>query len=208
MIAFVDGIVAELRESGVVIQAGPLGLEVFAPKATLMRLDLGEAVRLHTHLVVRDDGFTLYGFHDEDMLTLFGYLIGVSGVGPKLALAILSTLATPIIATAIVNEDPALLTSTPGVGKRTAEHIVLDLKNKLPEQLMAGSGKVRPQSVMGEAGGGCGAGAPVARLPGGSRQGCGGRVGPGLARGERRGTHSQGPCEAQIGADRTALGRG
>ena len=153
MIAFVDGVVAELRESGVVIQAGPLGLEVFAPKATLMRLTTGEAVRLHTHLVVRDDGFTLYGFHDRDMLTLFSYLIGVSGVGPKLALAILSTLATPIIATAIVNEDPALLTSTPGVGKRTAEHIVLDLKNKLPEQLMAGSGKVRPQSVMGEAGG-------------------------------------------------------
>ena len=153
MIAFIDGIVAEVREASAVVQAGAFGLEVFAPRATLMGLSAGEAVRLHTHLAVRDDGFTLYGFHDEDMLTLFDYLIGVSGVGPKLALAILSTLATQIIATAIVNEDPALLSSAPGVGKRTAERIVLDLKNKLPEQLMAGSGRVRPQSVMNEAGG-------------------------------------------------------
>jgi Holliday junction DNA helicase RuvA len=151
MIAFVDGVVTEIREGSLILQAGPFGLEVFAPKATLMGCEVGAALRLHTHLAVREEQFVLYGFHHRDLLTLFGYLTSVSGVGPKLALAILSTLRSTLIAGAIVNEDPGLLSSTPGVGKRIAERIVLELKTRLPEELMAEAGTVRPTSILNEA---------------------------------------------------------
>lgn len=151
MIAFLDGVVTEIRDGSLILQAGPFGLEVFAPKATLMGCEVGAALRLHTHLTVREEQFVLYGFHHRDLLTLFGYLTSVSGVGPKLALAILSTLRSTLIAGAIVNEDPGLLSSTPGVGKRIAERIVLELKTRLPEELMAEAGSVRPTSILNEA---------------------------------------------------------
>lgn len=152
MIAFLDGIVAEIRDSSLVMQAGAFGLELFAPKATLMACTKGAAVRLHTHLVVKEDDLSLYGFHDADMLELFRYLISVSGIGPKLGLGVLSSMPTTLIASAIVNGDAGLLSSAPGVGKKTAERMILDLRNKLPEHLMATSGSVRPQSVLSGAG--------------------------------------------------------
>ena len=152
MIAFIDGIVSEIRDSSVVVQAGAFGVEVFAPKATLMGCTAGSAVRLHTHLVVKEDLLALYGFHNEDLLTLFGYLISVSGIGPKLALGILSSLPSTLIASAIINSDAGLLSSAPGVGKKMAERMILELKNKLPEQLLAASGNIRPKSVLNDAG--------------------------------------------------------
>lgn len=152
MISFLDGIVSEVRDSSVVMQAGVFGLEVFAPKATLQNCKLGAAIRLSTHLVVKEDDLSLYGFHSEDMLSLFKYLISVSGIGPKLGLAILSSLPTTMIASAIITGDAGLLSSAPGVGKKTAERMILDLKNKLPEHLMAASGAVRPKSVLNDAG--------------------------------------------------------
>ena len=138
MISFVDGVVAEIKDNSVVIQAGPFGLDIAAPKATLMNCKQGLATRLHTHFIVREDQMALYGFHNEDLRTLFSYLIGVSGVGPKLALTLLSSLDSSLIANAIINEDAGLLSSAPGVGKKMAERIIVDLKNKLPEQLIAG----------------------------------------------------------------------
>lgn len=134
------------------MQAGAFGLEVFAPKATLMACSKGAAVRLHTHLVVKEDDLSLYGFHDADMLELFRYLISVSGIGPKLGLGILSSMPTTLIASAILGSDAGLLSSAPGVGKKTAERIILDLRNKLPEHLTAAAGSARPQSVLSEAG--------------------------------------------------------
>lgn len=143
MIAFVEGVVVEVREASVVVQAGALGYELFAPRSTLMRCAAGETVRLHTHLVVKEDLLALYAFHTPDLLTMFRHLITVGGVGPKLGMAILSAIPAQTIAGAILNEDPVLLTSAPGVGKRTAERIILELKNKLPEHLAAGSGATR-----------------------------------------------------------------
>lgn len=151
MIAFLDGLVQEVREASLIVQTGGFGIEVFAPKATLIGSEVGAAVRLHTRLAVREEQFVLYGFHNEDLLSLFGYLTSVSGVGPKLGLAILSSLPSSLIAGAILNEDPGLLSSAPGVGKRIAERIVLELKNKLPEQLMAEAGTKRPVSILNEA---------------------------------------------------------
>jgi len=140
VIAYLDGVIAEVRDSSVVVQSGTFGLEVFAPKSTLMVCRVGAALRLHTYLLVKEDLLALYGFHDRDLYTLFTHLIGVSGVGPKLALALLSSMQTPLLAGAILQGDAGLLASAPGVGKRMAERIILELKNKLPEELMVASG--------------------------------------------------------------------
>ncbi len=152
MIAYLDGVVAEIKGGSVVIQSGAFGLEVFAPKPTLIVCKVGVALRLHTYLLVKEDLLALYGFHNKDMHTLFTYLIGVSGVGPKLALAMLSSMQTTILASAILSGDAGLLSSAPGVGKRMAERIILDLKNKLPEELMASSGGARPTVLTSQAG--------------------------------------------------------
>lgn len=153
MVAYLDGIVSEVREASVVIQAGAFGMEVFAPTPTLAVCEVGSALRLHTYLLVKEDLLALYGFHSQDLHTLFSYLIRVGGVGPKLAVAMLSTLQAPLLAGAILQEDAGLLASTPGVGKRLAEKIIVELKTKLPEELMAGSGSSRPQHLLSEAGG-------------------------------------------------------
>lgn len=140
MIAFVEGQVAEIRQQSAVIRTGLVGLEIFAASSTLGWLKQGEFVQLHTHLVVKEDLLALYGFRSADELLLFTHLITVSGVGPKVALSILSTLPAPVLATAITGGDTALLATSPGVGKRTAERLVLELASRLPEQLMAEAG--------------------------------------------------------------------
>src|SRR5690554_1376675 len=137
--AVIEGQVAELRKNSAVIRTGVLGLEGFASGSTLGWLKKGEFVQLHTHLVVKEDLLALYGFRSADELTLFSHLITVSGVGPRLGLAVLTTLPPSSIARAIVDGDAALLATTPGVGKRTAERLILELASRLPEELMAGS---------------------------------------------------------------------
>lgn len=152
MIDFLEGVVAEIREESVVVRAGPVGLELLAPKATLMQCSAGDAVHLHTHLAVREDALTLYGFHSEDLRALFGHLLGVTGIGPKLAISVLGALTPQVIASAVIDEDPALLSAAPGVGKRTAERIILELKTKLPEHLLAGpAGGATPRRAISEA---------------------------------------------------------
>lgn len=152
MIAYLDGLVSEVRQGSVIMQAGAFGLEVYAPKSTLMACQVGSALRLHTHLVVKEDDLSLYGFHQADMLRLFGYLLSVSGVGAKLAVAILSALPTTLLARAILEEDAGLLASAPGVGKKLAQRIILELKNKLPEELMATPGSSAPKALLNQAG--------------------------------------------------------
>lgn len=143
MIAFLEGVVEEVRDASLVVRAGAWGVEVSVPNGTLQATRAGEVVRLHTHLVMREDAVALYGFHARDLLTLFRLLLGVSSVGPKVALAILSHLPTQVIATAVLNDDPALLSAAPGVGKRTAERIILDLKTKMPDTLMVPGGEAK-----------------------------------------------------------------
>lgn len=152
MIAFVDGLVSEVRESSAVLHVGGFGFEVFAPSSTLAGLRQGDAVRLWTHLVVREDLLALYGFHDREHLELFRHLITVSGVGPRLGLAILSTLPGTLVAAAIRDGDAGLLTSAPGVGKRTAERLILELRGKLPETLLVEAGPRKATSLMTGAG--------------------------------------------------------
>ncbi len=140
MIAFLTGTVREVRPQSAVILAGALGYEVFCPASTLGRLKLNETAELHTRLIVREDSLTLFGFIDPDSVTLFDLLTSVTGVGPKLGLALLSAMPVSALAQGLLGADSKLLSSVSGVGKKTAERLVLELQNKVPEQLAAGAG--------------------------------------------------------------------
>ncbi len=146
MIAFIEGVVAEVGSDRVVIQAGAFGVEVLATARALAACRPGATVRLATHLVVREDGWALYGFADADGRALFQHLLGVGGVGPKLALGLLTALTPQQVALAVATGDAALLATAPGVGKRTAERLVVELKGKLPETL-EGRGAPRATSA-------------------------------------------------------------
>lgn len=132
MIAFVQGPVVERSAGRVVIDAGGLGYELNVSASTLGSLPpAGKPARLLTHLHVRDDAMTLFGFATEAERDLFSLLIGVNSVGPKLALAILSVLSPEALRRAVLEGDADAITVVPGVGKKVAARIVLDLKEKL-----------------------------------------------------------------------------
>ncbi|ABF45028.1 MULTISPECIES: Holliday junction branch migration protein RuvA [Deinococcus] len=139
MIAYLSGAVREVREASAVIVAGGVGYEVFCPASTLGRLVPGQPAELNIRHVVREDAQLLFGFLDTDSLRLFDLLIGVSGVGPKLALSLLSALPVTAVAQGLLSGDVKLLSSVSGVGKKTAERLVLELQNKVPEHLAAGA---------------------------------------------------------------------
>jgi Holliday junction DNA helicase RuvA len=132
MIAFLDGLVAERMGDRVVIAAGGIGYEVLVSTTTLAALPAtGRKARLLTQLQVRDDAMTLYGFATAGERDLFLLLLGVTGVGPKVALAILSVLSTEALRRAILDGDADAITIVPGVGKKVAARVVLDLRDKL-----------------------------------------------------------------------------
>lgn len=131
MIASVRGTVAEVRSGSVVVLVGGLGLELLAPARTLARCGVGAEVALHARLVVREDSLTLYGFHEPGALALFAELLNVSGVGPKVALALLSAHDVATIHGAIGREDAKLLATAPGIGRRIAERIVVELRDRV-----------------------------------------------------------------------------
>ncbi|KQR40877.1 Holliday junction branch migration protein RuvA [Deinococcus sp. Leaf326] len=154
MIAYLSGMVREVREGSAVVVAGGVGYEVQCPASTLGRLKVGEIAELSTRFVVREDAQLLFGFSDADSLKLFDLLTGVSGVGPKLGLALLSALPPSAVAQGLLSGDVKLLSSVSGVGKKTAERLVLELQNKVPEHLAAGAvaGGARPAQVDSTAG--------------------------------------------------------
>ncbi|KEF33691.1 ATP-dependent DNA helicase RuvA [Deinococcus sp. RL] len=138
MIAYLKGTVREVREASAVVVAGGVGYEVHCPASTLGKLVVGEEAELNIRHVVREDAQLLFGFSDADSLRLFDLLTGVSGVGPKLGLALLSALPPSALAQGLLAGDVKLLSSVSGVGKKTAERLVLELQNKVPEHLAAG----------------------------------------------------------------------
>jgi Holliday junction DNA helicase RuvA len=141
MIALIRGTVFSKSPDRVVIDAGGVGYLVHISLSTFEHIpDSGAETLLHTHLHVREDALQLYGFATPDERDYFLTLNGVSGVGPKLALAILSGAKTPELRKAIEFEDVAFLSRLPGLGKKTASKIILELKGKLPAP--AGSGDI------------------------------------------------------------------
>ncbi len=132
MIAFLEGILAEKGAGRVVIAAGGIGYEVQVPTRTLAALPAtGRPARLHTRLQVRDDAMALFGFSTTDERELFDLLTTVTGVGPKVAMAILSALPPEALRRAIATDDPAALTVVPGVGRKVAARVVLDLRDRV-----------------------------------------------------------------------------
>jgi Holliday junction DNA helicase RuvA len=132
LIAFVEGTLAERAGDRVVVADGGIGYEVMVSATTLAALPtVGRTVRLLTHLLVRDDAMLLYGFATSSERDLFLMLISVNGVGPKVALGILSVLAADALRRAILDGDADTITIVPGVGKKVAARVVLDLKDRL-----------------------------------------------------------------------------
>ena len=131
MIASVHGRVAALGPDGAVIEVGGVGLSVSCSPATLARLRLGEPGRLATSLVVREDSLTLYGFADDDERALFELLQTANGVGPKLAQTILAVHPPREVRRAVATADYASLVKVPGIGRKGAERIVLELRDRI-----------------------------------------------------------------------------
>ena len=132
MIASIQGKLLRIEENGLVINVGGVGIRIATPKTVLENVGgAGQNVQLHTHLIVREQELSLYGFAHNDDLQLFEVLLGVNGVGPKVALAILSTLSPDLLRNAIMREETAVLQRVPGIGKKTAERIMFSLRDKL-----------------------------------------------------------------------------
>jgi Holliday junction DNA helicase RuvA len=130
-IARLKGAVLELRPDSLIVDVHGIGFLVYAPTGAISSSSTGSEISLHTHLAVREDGMTLYGFASTVELGLFQSLIGVSGVGPKVALGLLSVMPADDLSFAIASGDAEALSRGPGVGKKLASRIVLELRGKL-----------------------------------------------------------------------------
>ena len=131
MYAYIIGNVAAIRESGIVLENNGIGYNIETPANVAQRLSVGEERKLFTHFSVREDAMQLFGFLTEDDLSLFRMLLSVSGIGPKGALGILSGLSADELRLAVLSGDAGALSKAPGVGKKTAQKIILELKDRL-----------------------------------------------------------------------------
>jgi len=132
MIASLQGKVESVGGEGAVINVGGVGFKVFMPTSDLTTLGKpGQDVKVYTHLHVREDNISLYGFGTSEALWLFETLIGVTGLGPKLSLAMLSAMSPEQITTAIATGNTDMLDMVPGIGKKVANRIILELKDKI-----------------------------------------------------------------------------
>src|SRR3989344_8169869 len=131
MIARLSGNIAAIKGNSVILMVGGVGYQVAVTVYALGKLAGQDEVMLHIHTHVREDALLLYGFLDEEELHMFELLITISGIGPKVALSILSIADTKTIRTAIVNKDPSILYRVSGVGKKTAEPVIIELQNKV-----------------------------------------------------------------------------
>ena len=159
MFYYLKGVVGHIAPNLAVIDCGGVGYACRTTSYTLSSLQVGEKAKLYTHLNVREDAMELYGFATENECNCFRMLIGVSGVGPKAALSILSSTTPEGLATAIITGQEKALTVAPGIGKKIAQRIILELKDKLAkgqlpaaEESFGGSGvTVIPQDKTSEA---------------------------------------------------------
>lgn len=158
MIGSIKGKIAGLANEYCLIETpGGVGYRVFMPSANLAALSMGSEVRVHTYTAVREDAILLFGFLQQQYYDLFVMLIGVSGVGPKVALGILSAVKPDDFYMAVQNRDMKALTKLPGIGKKTAERLLLELKDKISggddiiDTVFYPQGGDVPQNAIGEA---------------------------------------------------------
>lgn len=133
MIASISGKVIQLTKETVIIDINGLGIEVFIPKPLLGETEAGDLLYLYTYMLVREDNISLYGFASFEEKQLFLQFLAVGGIGPKLSLAILSSLSIDNIRSAILSEKPDYFSRVPGIGKKTAQKIIIQMQGKLPE---------------------------------------------------------------------------
>lgn len=131
MIAFVHGIAADMTENSVIVETGGIGYEIYMTGESLSQLTMGEKVKIHTYFQVREDAMQLYGFLKKDDLQMFKLLLGVNGVGPKAAMGVLSGITADELRFAVLSDDVKTLSKAPGIGKKTAQKLILELKDKL-----------------------------------------------------------------------------
>lgn len=142
MISYVRGPLVEVEEDVIVVEAGGMGYNIHVPLSVLENLPkIGAEVRIYTYLQVREDAVSLYGFLTRQDLSMFKQLIGVNGIGPKAALGILSVLRPDDLRMAILSGDAKAISKAPGVGAKTAQRVILDLKDKVNlEDMLTGMG--------------------------------------------------------------------
>lgn len=131
MIATLRGEITQIEDNGVIVETGGVGLRVQVPRPLRESMKTGEVIFLFTHLIVREDEWKLFGFVNQVDRELFTSLLGVDGVGPRTALAVISTVNLETVQRAVFTDDPDLLGRVPGVGKKTAQKIILFLKDRL-----------------------------------------------------------------------------
>lgn len=155
MIAYVNGILESIEEGLAIVDVGGVGMNVFISGSTMDRMPgIGEAVKLYTYTSVKEDSFTLYGFLSRDELSLFKMLISVNGIGPKGGLSILSVMTPDDLRFAIMAGDAGTISKAPGVGKKTAERITLELRDKIKateDDMLRSSSAVTLDDLTGEA---------------------------------------------------------
>ncbi len=153
MIAYVNGILENIEEGNAVVDVNGVGYNVNISGSTMDRMPgIGEMVKLYTYTNVKEDAFTLFGFLSRDELNLFKMLITVNGIGPKVGLSILSVMTPDDLRFAIMSGDSKSLSKAPGIGKKTAERITLELRDKLKvseEEFLAAAGGVSAGALEG-----------------------------------------------------------
>ena len=147
MISYVRGEVTAVEKDKVIVDVGGVGYGVFMPEASMGMLpQMGEEIKLHTYLNVREDAMQLFGFLTRDDLEIFRLLIGVSGIGPKGGLSILSKLTADDLRFAVLSGDAKAISSAPGIGKKTAEKVIIELKDKLDLEEMLEPKDISPSA--------------------------------------------------------------
>ena len=145
MISSLSARIQDILSDSLIVEVGGVGLQVYIPAPLKDRLNTGDNTLLYTHLVVREDALTLYGFESKDARSIYRLLLGVNGVCPRLALAVLSTLSPDEIRGAVLQEREDVFNHVPGIGKKTAQKIIIHLQDKIPAE--AG---LAPISVLAE----------------------------------------------------------
>lgn len=157
MFSYIQGRVEEIRPDGIVLDHDGIGYEIGLPQSSLSQIRGQMQLRVYTYLQVRDDSFSLFGFLKKEDLDLFKLLIGVSGIGPKGALSILGVLSSDQLRFAVAAGDDKTIAGAPGIGKKTAQRLILDLKDKidfaqlLEDKVDAGSDPAAANDARGEA---------------------------------------------------------
>ncbi len=143
MISRVEGIIAEKNDDSVIVMVGGIGLKVFTTQPCLSKCEVGKSIAFRTYMVVKEDLLALYGFLTTEEEKFFTLLLGVNGVGPKLAVSVLSNASIDTIRRAVVQEQPDILARVPGVGKKTAQKIVLYLEGKITNEENNGLAEIK-----------------------------------------------------------------